>query len=127
MSNIWTPRGTHTRQGKRTWYSVSTRELQAAFPQWKPDKLEAYDEPSGLHVIYTEEVLPPDTRHWLHLSVSRDNRYPSWEDVLTVKEEFIGEEAEAYQILPKLSEYVNIHNNVFHIWSCQDGPLMPTE
>lgn len=125
MSDLWTPPGIHTKQKKRTWYSVSTADLRAAFPHSKPEKLEAYYDASGLCVFLTEEVHPPDTRHWLHLSVSREDRSPTWEEILAVKEEFIGEDEEGYMVLPRLSEYVNIHNFCFHVWHCLDGDILP--
>lgn len=41
---------------------------------------------------------------------------PSWEDLRRVKDIFIGREVEAYQVLPKESEYVNVHPFCLHLW-----------
>ncbi|SRR6266568_882588 len=130
--NLWTPRGTpRKRQGKRTWYTLHNPLESSLFRTMFPhvaqstESSEAYHDGSGLRVIITVERHPPDSRRWQHISVSREDRYPSWEDLLAVKEEFIGEEEEAYQVLPRASEYVNIHPNVFHLWHCLDGDVMP--
>src|SRR2546429_5142391 len=98
MNTIWTPRGTHKRQGKRTWYSMPSPlndpDIRARYPHATKNTLssEACYDSTGLRVIISEEKHPPDDRHWKHVSVSREDRYPSWEEILSVKEEFIGEE-----------------------------------
>ncbi len=131
MSNLWTPRGMHNKQKKHVWHTMysplNDPTIRAQYPHAAANtqKSEAYYDDSGLHVILTEETHPPDDRHWQHVSVSREDRYPTWEEILAVKEEFIGEEEEAYQVLPRASQYVNIHPNVFHLWHCLDGDIMP--
>jgi hypothetical protein len=58
---------------------------------------------------------------WIHLSVSRPDRLPSWEELSKVKDEFLGAEAEAYQVLAKRSDHVNTHPYCLHLWSPVDG------
>ena len=53
----------------------------------------------------------------LHISLSRRSRLPSWDDVKRVKEAFLGSEREAYHVLPKQSDYVNLHPYCLHLWS----------
>jgi hypothetical protein len=57
------------------------------------------------------------TRHGelLHVSIARQDRYPSWDEILAVKEAFFGD-VDAMMVLPKKSDYVNIHNHCFHLW-----------
>ena len=55
---------------------------------------------------------------WLHVSMSRPNKYPTYEELKTVKKVFIGSERDAVQIFPKESNHVNIHNYCFHLFSC---------
>ena len=80
---------------------------------------------TGLRVIISEEFLA-DKKYWQHMSVSYPDRLPSWEDLVLAKEQFLGEEVEAYQVLPKRSEYVNNHPYTLHLWRCLDGDLMPS-
>jgi hypothetical protein len=77
-----------------------------------------------LRVILSIERLP-DGREYQHVSVSREDRYPTWEELLEIKSEFMGDDVEAYQVLPRESEYVNVHPNCFHLWRCLVGDLMP--
>jgi len=71
-----------------------------------------------------------DSKLWLHVSVSKWNqagtiqRLPDWEDLKTIKQLFIGEGREAYMVLPKASNYVNL-GEVHHLWVCLDGEVLP--
>ena len=50
-----------------------------------------------------------------HVSISRKDRYPSWDEILEIKEYFFGD-TDCMMVLPKKKDYVNIHNHCFHIW-----------
>ncbi len=54
---------------------------------------------------------------WIHVSVSRTDRIPDWEDLRLTKLAFIGPSRYAIQIVPPVDEYVNIHPNCLHLWS----------
>lgn len=60
-----------------------------------------------------------DGRAWLHLSVSHATRIPTWGELRIAKEQFLGDR-EAYQVLPPRARYVNIHNNVLHLFALLD-------
>lgn len=60
-----------------------------------------------------------DGRAWLHLSVSHRERVPTWGELRVAKEQFLGDR-EAYQVLPPRARYVNIHNNVLHLFALLD-------
>lgn len=79
---------------------------------------------TGLVVILSAN-REGDGRRWLHLSVSRRNRLPSWEDLREVKAIFLGPTRKAIQILPPEAEYVNLHPYVLHLWACLDGDPLP--
>lgn len=74
---------------------------------------------AGLRVLLSVEHKTNEDR-WLHVSVSREDRLPSWEDLKEIKDLFIGRDRAAIQILPKSSEYVNCHPYVLHLWSDLD-------
>jgi len=57
---------------------------------------------------------------WVHISVSRPDRLPSWEELTKVKNEFLGEDVEAYQVLPRKEDYVNTHRYCLHLWMPAD-------
>jgi hypothetical protein len=86
------------------------------------EKTEVWDYRSSLRVIWSEGKQL-DGRWWAHVSVSRrDEKLPTWEQLTTVKDLFIGTEAEAYQVLPPEARYVNQHPGVLHLWACRDEP-----
>jgi len=78
----------------------------------------------GLGVIASGDI-ELDGKRWLHVSVSRAHRLPSWEDLRAVKDLFIGRERTAYQVLPRAEKYVNINPHVLHMWCCLDGDPLP--
>lgn len=91
-----------------------------------PDMYDAarFRGPRGLRVIVTEG-LERDGKRWRHVSVSKRDQLPSWDDLKAVKDLLIGSEALAIQVLPRASEYVNIHPHCLHLWHCLDGDPVP--
>lgn len=71
-------------------------------------------------VVILSGSTEQDGRRWLHMSMSRADRLPSWEDLREGKEIFIGDRT-AIQVFPKKDKYVNIHPNVLHVWAWIDG------
>lgn len=66
-----------------------------------------------------------DGREWMHISVSREDRIPTYDDLKFVKNTF-AENRFGYQVFPPPSENVNIHNFCLHIWVPLSGePVMP--
>ena len=64
-----------------------------------------------------------DGLEWLHLSVSRKSRIPSYEDITRVKRDFIGEDRKAITVLPEKKYHVNLHENCLHLFYSADNPL----
>lgn len=75
--------------------------------------------------VLVSESVEADDRIWLHVSVSRPTRLPSWSDLRRVKDAFIGKDRKAIQVLPAQSEYVNIHPHVLHLFACLEGDPLP--
>ena len=66
-----------------------------------------------------------DGRRWVHLSTSFARRLPTWEELRATKNLFLGREVTALQVLPRESEYVNVHPYTLHLWVCTDGDATP--
>jgi hypothetical protein len=64
-------------------------------------------------------------RRWIHISASRRERLPSWDDLKLVKRVLAGPERQAIQVIPRESEYVNIHPNCLHLFVCIDEDPVP--
>lgn len=71
---------------------------------------------SGLRVLASTDTME-DGSKFLHISCSYPDRIPSWDDLKTVKDIFIGEDREAFQVLPKAKDYVNLHPYCLHLWA----------
>lgn len=77
---------------------------------------------NGLQVIASVAIFD-DGREWLHVSFSRKNKMPTYDDLQLVKREFIGNDKKAVMIFPETKYYVNIHPNCLHLWYSADNPL----
>jgi hypothetical protein len=75
--------------------------------------------------VLVSGMVEEDKKRWLHVSVSRRSRLPSWEDLKLVKATFIGEDKTAIQVFPSQDKYVNFHPYVLHLWHCVDGDPVP--
>jgi len=81
--------------------------------------LSAWTTLDGMTVLFSEDITPK--WGWLkHASVARPDRYPSWDEILAVKEQLFGD-IDCMMVLPKKADYVNVHENAFHIWQCPEG------
>lgn len=78
----------------------------------------------GLQVICSVGV-EVDAKVWIHVSFSRPDRIPDYQDIADVKKDFIGEDRKAIQVFPQKSEHVNYHPYCLHLWCCLDGDGLP--
>lgn len=70
-------------------------------------------------------VIASDEGGWEHVSVSRQDRAPTWAEMCEVKDLFFLPEEVVVQYHPARSEYVNFHPNCLHLWR-PVGQQMPT-
>ena len=61
-------------------------------------------------------AIASDGLGWEHVSVSRQERCPTWEEMCKVKALFWDEEDCVVQYHPPKSEYVNRHPYCLHLW-----------
>lgn len=74
-----------------------------------------------------------DGSRWIHVSVSRAGRIPSWEDMDSVKRLFLGPDRVAYQVHPMADEHYTLDGDrnqrlgtCLHLWSPLDNaPRLP--
>lgn len=69
-------------------------------------------------------VIASTGEGWDHVSASRADRCPTWEEMCQVKEAFFEDEDCAIQYHPPKSEYVNFHPHCLHLWA-PNGGMMP--
>ncbi|MFW8567043.1 DUF7694 domain-containing protein [Orrella sp. 11846] len=61
-------------------------------------------------------VIASSDSEWEHVSVSRKDRCPTWEEMCKVKELFWCPEDCVIQFHPANSDYVNVHEYCLHMW-----------
>jgi len=97
-------------------------------PGWKRIE-ESYDGVAyayvGGLVVMSSVSMEQDGQRWLHVSMSRRSRMPSYEDMALVKQMFIGDDKYALQVFPPKSKHVNIHSFCLHLWHCIDREVTP--
>ena len=76
---------------------------------------------SGELLVIWSVARENDDRFWMHVSVSRPNRLPSYSDMTRVKDLFVGTERAAYTVLASANKHVNIHPNCLHLWAVAEG------
>ena len=64
-----------------------------------------------------------DGKEWLHISVSRKSRIPSYEEMTRVKRDFIGDDKKAVFVLPEKENHVNIAEHCLHLFYSAENPL----
>lgn len=84
----------------------------------------SYTRKDGLKIIVSGAV-EQDGRRWIHLSCSRKTRNPSWDDLVQIRDVFIGPHRSAYQVLAPKAKHVNIHPHCLHLWHCPDEEILP--
>ena len=84
-----------------------------------PGPLQGWKREDGLVVAVSRDQSEAGS-WWLHVSVSRHNRLPSWEDLKDVKELFCGRQAYAVQVFPPDRDYVNLYRFCLHLWSPEE-------
>lgn len=75
--------------------------------------------------VGVSEAIEKDGRRWRHVSASKPKRVPNYEEMCLVKNIFIGEELEAYQVGAPKSRHVNQHPFCLHWWCPVEGPVLP--
>lgn len=77
---------------------------------------------NGAFFIPTRPGQPPlrvivsDFGGWEHVSVSRPDRCPTWDEMCLVKSIFWDDEDAVMQLHPPRSEWVNNHRYCLHLW-----------
>lgn len=77
---------------------------------------------NGLQIIATAGEYD-DGHEWLHVSVSRKSRIPTYDEMTRIKRDFIGDDKKAVLVLPEKKNHVNIHENCLHLFYSAENPL----
>lgn len=56
-----------------------------------------------------------------HLSISHPYRYPKWDEIKDARYSLLPDNITMAMLLPTISEYVNFHQNCFHLYEVANG------
>lgn len=51
-----------------------------------------------------------------HLSISHPSRYPTYDEIKEARYKFIPNNATVAMLFPPKEEFINVHQNCFHLW-----------
>lgn len=94
-----------------------------------PGRHRAYRSTSGCGVLVALEParrapagvwVPPEALELWHLSISHPARYPTWDEIADVHYALVPDDVTMALLLPPRGEYVNAHDNCFHLWQIED-------
>ncbi len=70
-------------------------------------------------------IIVADEPEGWHLSISRKDRDPTWDEIATARYRLLPEVDEMAMFLPRLDEYVNLHPFTFHLHEVKSRILLP--
>jgi hypothetical protein len=53
-----------------------------------------------------------------HMSISRQDRYPTWDEIKDARENLLPLGKHFVMALPPPQHYINTYSNCFHLWEC---------
>lgn len=74
-------------------------------------------------LVVMASVAEYNNTEWLHISFSRKNRMPDYNDIQIVKRNFIGDDKKAIMVFPEWKNHVNICEHCLHLFYSADNPL----
>jgi hypothetical protein len=92
-------------------------------PGWRRIEGNKFLTHDGMSIIASAEHIAGE--RWWHVSMARQARLPSWDDLRRVKDVFIGKNRQAVSVLPDERQYVNHHPFCLHLWCNLDRDLVP--
>jgi hypothetical protein len=69
-------------------------------------------------------IVSHEPENGWHLSISRTDRDPSWDDIVTARYRLLPDVYNMAMFLPKAEDYVNIHPHTFHLYEVKDSRIV---
>jgi hypothetical protein len=75
---------------------------------------------NGCNVWVTRDLYPNGEVRW-HLSISRTDRYPVWDEIRDARYALLPDDCTMAMLLPPKAQYVNLHPRCFHLHEIMDN------
>lgn len=56
-----------------------------------------------------------------HASIAHPYRYPTWEEIVAVRDRWFGPDTECVMVIPRRTDYVKAYPHAFHVWGDPEG------
>lgn len=107
---------------KRALNNPITKE-QSLDPNWIMDHINNHGLVAGPFTLIFSVEQHEESIHW-HLSISHKERYPSWDEIMAFRSFMFDDDMEVIMVMPKVEEYVNLHQRCFHLWHDTKSNIM---
>jgi len=109
--------------GREGWHRIEYPSVWWHHEELEPERT-MLRHPDGRQVMISV-LIEADGHPWLHVSLSRRSRLPSYADLTDTKRAFVGADRKAIQVFPAEAEHVNCHPYCLHLWCRLDGDSLP--
>ena len=99
------------------------RDIKITDAAYFPRPQAMYKEVPMNKIMGTEAGEYDDGKEWLHVSVSRKSKLPTYEELTRIKRDFIGDDKKAVFVLPEKEKHINLHNYCLHLFYSAENPL----
>ena len=73
----------------------------------------------GKATIFVSPPFEEANTGW-HLSISRQDKYPTWDEIAKARYQLLPNEITVVMVLPAPGDYINVHNHCFHLHELLD-------
>lgn len=80
-----------------------------------------WDTETGCKILVDRERLGTAGELRWHLSISHPTHYPDWDAISDARYALVPDEAVMVMFLPPRHQYVNVHQNCFHLHECPEA------
>ena len=87
------------------------------------------DESNGMFIMPSPvdrlqmKIIAGSGDGWDHVSVSRSDRCPLWEEMEFVKRKFFKDDETVMQLHVPIDKHINVHNHCLHLWRPTAAPI----
>jgi hypothetical protein len=97
-------------------------EVERLFRSSPADAPRRFQHPEGLIALVGREPVEPDDWRW-HISLRHKDRVPSWDELAMAGHQLRPGVCFVIGVPPR-SWWMNLHENVLHLWELKDEPIM---
>ena len=103
-------------------YRVTTQQVIDCFGSVGDHRAGVFEIPSPVDRVDLM-IIAASSDRWDHVSVSRRDRCPTWDEMDHIKRMFFKPDETAMQLHLPISDHISIHPHCLHIWMPHDSEI----